>query len=134
MRTVTASGAKQGLAQVIETAAHEPVVIQRQKRDVAVVLSMHKTMTLSADEFMRRFLLHGLPNGFHRIRHYGLLANASRRAHLAQVRRVLDAPPPEPVREETEKTSAPSFVCRCCGAAMRIVEVFPRRPTIRAPP
>lgn len=94
----------------------------------------HKTMTLSADEFMRRFLLHGLPTGFHRIRHYGLLANASRRESLAQVRRALDAPPPEPIREETVKTPAPTFVCRCCGAAMRIVEIFPRRPTIRAPP
>lgn len=94
----------------------------------------HKTMTLSADEFMRRFLLHGLPTGFHRIRHYGLLANAKRRESLAQVRRALDAPPPEPIREETDKALAPTFVCRCCGAAMRIVEVFPRWPTIRAPP
>lgn len=94
----------------------------------------HKTMTLAADEFIRRFLLHGLPTGFHRIRHYGLLANANRREHLAKVRRALDAPAPEPVREETDKTPAPTFVCRCCGAAMRIVEAFPRRPTIRAPP
>jgi hypothetical protein len=46
----------------------------------------HKTMTLTADEFMRRFLLHVLPGGFHRIRHYGLLANAGRREHLAKVR------------------------------------------------
>ncbi len=91
-------------------------------------------MTLSADEFMRRFLLHGLPTGFHRIRHYGLLANAKRRESLAQVRRALDAPPPEPIRKETDKALAPTFVCRCCGAAMRIVEVFPRWPTIRAPP
>jgi hypothetical protein len=135
MRTVTASGAKQGLAQVIETAAHEPVVIQRQKRDVAVVLSMHKTMTLSADEFMRRFLLHGLPNGFHRIRHYGLLANAGRRENLAKARHALHAPPPEPVSEKTDETPLPTFVCRCCGAAMRVVEVFfPCRPPIRAPP
>lgn len=94
----------------------------------------HKTMTLSADEFMRRFLLHGLPTGFHRIRYYGLLANAHRRACLDKARRALDAPLPEPIRDETDKTPAPTFVCRCCGAAMRIVEVFPRRPTIRAPP
>jgi len=94
----------------------------------------HKTMTLTADEFMRRFLLHGLPTGFHRIRHYGLLANAGRREHLAQVRRALDAPAPEPIRAEADKTPAPTFVCRCCGAALRIVEVFPRWPTIRAPP
>ncbi|MEY4761963.1 MAG: hypothetical protein RLZZ200_1819 [Pseudomonadota bacterium] len=94
----------------------------------------HKTMTLSADEFMRRFLLHGLPSGFHRIRHYGLLANARRRTNLAKVRRALDVPPPAPIREETDETPAATFVCRCCGAAMRIVEVFLRRPTIRAPP
>jgi hypothetical protein len=57
-----------------------------------------------------------------------------RREHLAKVRRALDAPAPEPIRAEIDKTPAPTFVCRCCGAAMRIVEVFPRRPTIRAPP
>jgi len=43
-------------------------------------------MTLSAEEFMRRFLLHVLPSGFHRIRHYGLLANAARRHNLARAR------------------------------------------------
>jgi hypothetical protein len=51
----------------------------------------HKTMTLTADEFMRRFLLHVLPNGFHRIRHYGLLANAGRRENLAKARHALHA-------------------------------------------
>ncbi len=94
----------------------------------------HKTMTLTAVEFMRRFLLHGLPTGFHRIRHYGLLANATRRVNLAKARRALDAPPPVPIHEETDETPAATFVCRCCGATMRIVEVFLRRPTIRAPP
>ena len=52
----------------------------------------YKAMTLSADEFMRRFLLHVLPSGFHRIRHYGLLANAGRREHLAQARELLHVP------------------------------------------
>jgi hypothetical protein len=94
----------------------------------------HKTMTLTADEFMRRFLLHGLPTGFHRIRHYGLLANASRREHLARVRDLLDVPPPEPTRTEPDEAPRPAFVCRCCGAVMRVIECFPRRPTIRAPP
>ena len=51
----------------------------------------HKTMTLDADEFMRRFLLHVLPGGFHRIRHYGLLANGSRKANLARARELLHA-------------------------------------------
>ena len=93
-----------------------------------------KTMTLSADEFMRRFLLHGLPDGFHRIRHYGLLANATRREHLARARSLLHAPLPDPVSDEIKATPAPTFVCRCCGAAMQVVEIFPRRQTIRAPP
>ena len=53
----------------------------------------HKTMTLSPDEFMRRFLLHVLPSGFHRIRHYGLLANAGRREHLTQARALLQVAP-----------------------------------------
>lgn len=94
----------------------------------------HKTMTLAADEFMRRFLLHSLPNGFHRIRHYGLLANAGRRENLAKVRDLLDVPPPVPVSEAPDETPRPTFVCRCCGAVMHVVEVFPRRPTLRAPP
>lgn len=94
----------------------------------------HKTMTLAPEEFMRRFLLHVLPSGFHRIRHYGLLANAGRRGNLARVRALLDVPPPEPVRDETAVTPAPTFVCRCCGATMRVVEIVRRRQPIRAPP
>jgi len=94
----------------------------------------HKTMTLAADEFMRRFLLHGLPTGFHRIRHYGLLANAGRRENLAKVHHALHTPQPEPISKETVETPLPTFICRCCGATMRVVELFPRRQTIRAPP
>jgi hypothetical protein len=94
----------------------------------------HKTMTLAADEFMRRFLLHVLPSGFHRIRHYGLLANASRREHLATVRALLNAPPPEIAVAAHQLPAAPSFVCRCCGAAMSVIETFLRGQPIRAPP
>ena len=94
----------------------------------------HKTMTLAPEEFMRRFLLHVLPPGFHRIRHYGLLANAGRRENLAKVRALLEVPPPEPVSDDTAVSPAPTFVCRCCGAAMRVVEVVMRRQPIRAPP
>ena len=93
----------------------------------------HKTMTLAADEFMRRFLLHVLPGGFHRIRHYGLLANAERRRNLAKARDLLNAPPPEPIIDAIT-AAVPTFVCRCCGAAMRVVEVFLRGQLIRAPP
>jgi Putative transposase/Transposase zinc-binding domain len=94
----------------------------------------HKTMTLTADEFMRRFLLHVLPGGFHRIRHYGLLANAQRRKNLAMARALLDVPPPESVTDETAAAAVPTFVCRCCGCAMKIIEIFLRRQPIRAPP
>ncbi|KON80788.1 IS91 family transposase [Azoarcus sp. PA01] len=94
----------------------------------------HKTMTLAADEFMRRFLLHVLPTGFHRIRHYGLLANAGRLQNLARARTLLDVPRPEPVDNESAVTPPPTFVCRCCGAAMLVVEILMRRQPIRAPP
>jgi len=56
----------------------------------------HKTMTLKTDEFMRRFLLHVLPSGFHRIRHYGLIANSGRRENLARARKLLNVAPVEP--------------------------------------
>ncbi len=55
-----------------------------------------KTMTLANEEFMRRFLLHVLPSGFHRIRHYGILANANRKHDIATVRELLHQPPPMP--------------------------------------
>ena len=94
----------------------------------------HKTMTLAADEFMRRFLLHVLPGGFHRIRHYGLLANPKRRTNLAMARTLLDVPPPESVTDETAAAAVPTFVCRCCGHAMKVIEIFLRMQPIRAPP
>ena len=99
----------------------------------------HKTMTLTTDEFIRRFLLHVLPSGFHRIRHYGLLANAGRRDHLAQVRELLQvAPAPVELKsidaDAPEKTAQPTFVCPDCGAAMIIIEILARKPLIRAPP
>jgi predicted RNA-binding Zn-ribbon protein involved in translation (DUF1610 family) len=85
---------------------------------------------------MRRFLLHVLPSGFHRIRHYGLLANAGRRDHLAQARQLLHVvPTTSPPAEATPVVRAqPTFVCPHCGAAMLIIESFARRQPIRAPP
>lgn len=53
-------------------------------------------MTLATDEFTRRFLLHGLPRGFHRIRHYGLLASGTRKDHLDRARELLEVAPPKP--------------------------------------
>ena len=95
----------------------------------------YKTMTLSANEFMRRFLLHVLPGGFHRIRHYGVLANACRKANLALARALVHAPAPAPLEHEGgDRTTAPTFVCAHCGCAMLIVQTFTPERTIRAPP
>ena len=96
----------------------------------------YKAMTLSADEFIRRFLLHVLPSGFHRIRHYGLLANAGRREHLAQARELLQVPLAVKASspQQASTATAATFVCPHCGAAMRIVEELARAPSIRAPP
>ena len=98
----------------------------------------HKTMTLAADEFMRRFLLHVLPGGFHRIRHYGLLANGSRRASLARVRELLHAVPVAPSQGLDSDAgivpTKPCFVCLHCGAAMLVLQTFLHGQTIRAPP
>ena len=94
----------------------------------------HKTMTLAPAEFMRRFLLHVLPTGFHRIRHYGLLANVGRRENLARARHLLNTSPPELVMNQAAVTPVPNFFCKCCGATMRVVEIIMRRQPIRAPP
>jgi hypothetical protein len=96
----------------------------------------HKVMTLSPQEFMRRFLLHVLPGGFHRIRHYGLLANANRRNNLALARELLHAPspPPDEAAGEESAAPAPTFVCAHCGQAMVVLQVFLRDCSIRAPP
>ncbi len=101
----------------------------------------HKTMTLTADEFMRRFLLHVLPGGFHRIRHFGLIANNGRKEKLALVRQLLNVPTPPTATEvkavdveaDAESVRA-NFVCAHCGAQMIILETFVRGQTIRGPP
>jgi hypothetical protein len=95
----------------------------------------HKAMTLSPQDFMRRFLMHVLPGGFHRIRHYGLLANSNRRDHLALARELLQvAPPPDESAGDASKAPAPTFVCTHCGHAMVVLQVFLRDCSIRAPP
>jgi hypothetical protein len=87
-----------------------------------------KVMTLDAHEFIRRFLLHTLPDGFHRIRHYGFLANGHRAAKLALCRRLLEVAPAQPVAEQTQDT-APLHRpdrCSCCGGAMITIATLPR--------
>src|ERR1700736_4368515 len=100
--------------------------------------SRHKVMTLRTEEFMRRFLLHVLPSGFHRIRHYGFLANANRKAQIATARELLCQPrpaAPEAGAAAPEIGSArPTFICRHCGAPMFIIETFARAQYIRGPP
>jgi hypothetical protein len=99
----------------------------------------YKTMSLSTDEFMRRFLLHVLPSSFHRIRHYGLFANARRKTHIALARELLHQPAPVLVVDSSHHSTAsrcdrPTFLCRHCGAPMLIVQTLPRALRIRGPP
>ena len=97
----------------------------------------HKTMTLSQDEFMRRFLLHVLPSGFHRIRHYGLLANSGRKDNLEKARELLLVTTSDSVANDKiapDEPVQPTVTCPDCGAAMVIVSVFTRETLIRAPP
>jgi hypothetical protein len=92
-----------------------------------------RVMTLSTDEFIRRFLLHVLPRGFHRIRHYGLLAGSSRKDSLAIARKLLDvASTLEQLgSEDTVDTRPP---CPCCGGHMVVIETFERWRQPRGPP
>ena len=95
----------------------------------------HQVMTLPADEFIRRFLLHVLPRGFHRIRHYGLLASGGRRDNLASARELLAVPPPQ--SPEPDKAPEPADhrpPCPCCGGRMLILVTFERCAQPRAPP
>jgi hypothetical protein len=97
-----------------------------------------RSMTVSADELMRRFLQHVLPRGFHRIRHYGLLANAQRNDNLSRARSLLTA--------TTNETSAPTsdnetndkdrctFTCRACGEPLIVIEILLPQHAPRAPP
>ncbi len=99
----------------------------------------YKTMTLAPDEFIRRFLLHVLPKGFHRIRHYGLLASAGRQANIARARELLVASEPPARPDPTTKATATAPAdhrppCPCCGGHMIVVATFERGGGPRAPP
>ncbi len=88
-------------------------------------------------EFIRRFLIHVLPQGFHRIRHYGLFANGGRVKNLAQARELLDVPTPrrepDPVADVDEPPML-SYPCPSCGGPMIIIETFEPGHPPRAPP
>src|SRR5271154_6246279 len=92
-----------------------------------------QVMTLGTDAFIRRFLLHVLPRGFHRIRHYGLLAGSARKASLTRARELLAvAPPPDDDMPQEPLDARPP--CPCCGGRMIIIESFERWHQPRAPP
>jgi len=106
----------------------------------------HKAMTLKTDEFIRRFLIHVLPGGFHRIRHYGLLANSGRRDNLKRARELLleqtddDAIENSVIDSTASETNEipeplqPTYICPDCGSPMVIIECFERGQLPRAPP
>jgi hypothetical protein len=93
-----------------------------------------KTMTLETHEFIRRFLIHVLPPGFHRIRHYGLFANGQRRDAIARARQLLDVATSEAAETESaavnneaevgDTAAIPAQRCPCCGGRMMVVETF----------
>ena len=99
-------------------------------------------MTLALHEFIRRFLLHVLPKGFHRIRHYGLLVRATCKANITRARELIAAPvavtdPPaerDDARLDTSAAADHRPPCPCCGGRMIIVESFGRGGSLRGPP
>jgi hypothetical protein len=101
-----------------------------------------KTMTLEPGEFIRRFLIHVLPNGFHRIRHYGLLASGTKTGTITRARELIAAAKPVPTAhqpqapESAAATAKPTQACPCCGGRMSIFETFKRgsTPRYRPPP
>ena len=115
----------------------EAAVTFRTKDDRRDGDARHRTMTLSADEAIRRFLMHVLPKGLHRIRHYGLLATANRKANIVRTRDLLAAPAlvvtKEPASSEERRAA-----CPCCGGRMLVTESFGgaarARARARAPP
>ncbi len=98
-----------------------------------------KVMTLATAEFIRRFLIHVLPHGFHRIRHYGLLASGTRADNIARARRLLDVPAAQPEAAdnscaETNEPKPLSHPCPYCGGRMIVIETFQRGASPRTRP
>src|SRR6266404_1384824 len=96
-----------------------------------------RVMTLDTHEFIRRFLMHVLPQGFHRIRYYGLLTSPTRAKNIARIRELLAVPllpidaikaanPKASTSAQPEESKAPQHPCPCCGSRMLIIETFLR--------
>jgi hypothetical protein len=97
----------------------------------------HKTMTLNTNEFIRRFLIHVLPRGFHRIRHYGWLANATRVAQLTHARELLQVETTTVSDNDSgldHESPDSTYICPTCAAPMIILETFGHGYEPRAPP
>jgi hypothetical protein len=101
----------------------------------------HTTMTLETAEFIRRFLIHVLPKGQHRIRHYGFFGNGNRAANIAAIRELLRAKAPDadhdygdPIEGTDEHSRVLALPCPCCGGRLIIVEAFGPQRQPRAPP
>ena len=99
-----------------------------------------KVMRLATPEFTRRFRIHVLPDGFHRIRHCGLPASANRKVNITKIRALLGEPRPEQADDTASEAEIIPLTlrepCPCCGGQMRIIEIFRRgrKPMSRAPP
>jgi hypothetical protein len=88
-----------------------------------------KTMRLHPHQFIRRFLLHVLPKGFHRIRHYGLFAATNRAESIATARALLNVAPPDAAPQQQPDVAPDTprllpYPCPCCGARMIVIETF----------
>ena len=98
-----------------------------------------KVMTLATPEFIRRFLIHVLPHGFHRIRHYGLFANATRAGNLMRMRELFGVVPHLRATDTSDAANDNepqilSHPCPCCGGRMIVIETFERGAQPRASP
>ena len=100
----------------------------------------YKTLTLATDEFIRRFLIHVLPRGFHRIRHYGLFANHVRGKHVQRLRQLLSDESVDDTHVDATETetvddipTTSTYICKACGVPMIIIQTFERQ-IPRAPP
>jgi hypothetical protein len=96
-----------------------------------------KVMTLATHEFIRRFLIHVLPTGFHRIRHYGLFASPKHVDNIRHARELLNAPATQDQASDATAADAaepytPAYPCPCCGGRMAIIETFQRGSSPRA--
>jgi hypothetical protein len=123
-------------------AADETGVTFRYKDYRIEGLGRFRTMTLKPNEFIRRFLIHVLPKGFHRIRHYGLLASGTKTETIARARELITTATPAQTEQKQQAadsaaaTDQPTHPCPCCGGHMSIIETFKRgsTPRYRPPP